>query len=135
LVFELNEILVKACAADTRQRYQTAAQMHADLALLQSGQSVTRRRTLERRFALGRKIGLAALVLMLVVAGVYFSVGTLNRRTAGAQRSSPDELAALQGTNKLEAYKKYVKDRTEMRDHNLTGISEGHKLMNKAVAL
>ena len=30
---ELNEVIVKACHADAKQRYQTAAELHADLAL------------------------------------------------------------------------------------------------------
>src|SRR6185369_14220284 len=34
---ELNEIIVCACHTDLKQRYQTASELHADLALLQSG--------------------------------------------------------------------------------------------------
>ena len=33
-VFELNEIILKACAQDAKDRYQTCEEMHADLALL-----------------------------------------------------------------------------------------------------
>ena len=33
-VFELNEIILKACAQDSKGRYQTCDEMHADLALL-----------------------------------------------------------------------------------------------------
>src|SRR5439155_6095330 len=38
-VLELNEVLLKACARDAHQRYQSAAEMRDDLALLQRGQS------------------------------------------------------------------------------------------------
>src|SRR6516225_3027009 len=37
---ELNEIIVRACHADLKQRYKTAAELHAELAMLQSGKSV-----------------------------------------------------------------------------------------------
>ncbi|HYV26934.1 MAG TPA: serine/threonine-protein kinase, partial [Candidatus Eisenbacteria bacterium] len=37
---EFNEVLIRACAPDVRHRYESAAEMHADLALLQSGKSV-----------------------------------------------------------------------------------------------
>src|SRR6185503_7382395 len=46
---ELNEVLLKACHRDPNERYQTASEMHADLALLQSGRSVVRLRGMERR--------------------------------------------------------------------------------------
>ncbi len=41
---EFNEVLLRACAPDVKQRYESAAEMHADLALLQSGKSVARMR-------------------------------------------------------------------------------------------
>jgi serine/threonine protein kinase len=46
---ELNEVFVRACAADPQARYQTAEALHADLALLHRGQSVRKQRTRERR--------------------------------------------------------------------------------------
>jgi WD40 repeat protein len=45
---ELNEIMARACAPDPAKRYQSAATMRADLALLLGGQSVIRLRNLER---------------------------------------------------------------------------------------
>jgi len=67
---EFNEVIVRACAPDTKQRYQTAAEMHADLALLQSGKSVARMRSVERRLKLVARAGAAVTVLaMLIVAG------------------------------------------------------------------
>jgi serine/threonine protein kinase len=41
---EFNEVLLRACAPQVKQRYESAAEMHADLALLQSGKSVARMR-------------------------------------------------------------------------------------------
>jgi len=60
-LLELNEVILKACESDFRQRYQTAQQMHDDLALLQRGQSVKRQRAVERRFAFAK--GFASLML------------------------------------------------------------------------
>ncbi|MBI4660817.1 MAG: protein kinase, partial [Verrucomicrobia bacterium] len=81
-LLEFNEVLVKACDADAHRRYQTAQEMHADLVLLQSGKSVVRLRTLERRLAAMTKIGIAAVVVALLTAGGLY----LARREAEASR-------------------------------------------------
>jgi len=65
-LLELNEVLVKACAFDPRKRYKTAEEMHTDLALLNSGQSIIARRRRERGLTLAFR-GLA-LVSMLSLA-------------------------------------------------------------------
>src|SRR6266516_3153414 len=56
---EMNEIILKACASDVHERYQSAEEMHADLALLQRGQSVKERRVWQQRIHALRRIGLA----------------------------------------------------------------------------
>src|SRR5437016_3620451 len=71
-LLELNEVLVKACANDVRQRYQCAEEMHADLALLQSGKSVKRLRTVEHRLAVMTKVGFVLAAIVLVATGAYF---------------------------------------------------------------
>jgi WD40 repeat protein len=68
---ELNEVLVRACAPDARQRYQSAAEMHADLALLQSGKSVARLRAVERRLRFVQRAGALATVIAALAAGLY----------------------------------------------------------------
>lgn len=65
---EFNEVLVRACAPDPRQRYQTAAEMHADLALLQSGGSVARQRRIAGQLRFVQRAG--ALVTVLAALGV-----------------------------------------------------------------
>jgi serine/threonine protein kinase len=70
---EFNEVLLKACDPDPRRRYHTAEEMRAELALLQAGQSVRRRRMTERRW---KWANLGTNVLMLLVglaAGVLLS--------------------------------------------------------------
>src|SRR5437773_1372341 len=134
-MLELNAVILKTWKKDLGERYHSATELQSDLALLQSGRSVKRLRVVERRFAIGRKAGVAALVLILLGAGVYFLVATLNRRAATEQRLSPTELAAREGTGSLEAYKKYVQGRTAMRQRNRAGLKEGLKLMTEAVEL
>src|SRR6185503_2511173 len=61
---ELHEVILRACEGRREHRYQKAEQMQADLALLQSGQSVRRVRALERRFSWARRIGWAASLMV-----------------------------------------------------------------------
>ena len=71
-LLELNAILHKACATDPRQRYQSAEELHTDLALLQRGQSVKRQRATQRRWIIARKWGLATVLLVALIAAVPF---------------------------------------------------------------
>jgi hypothetical protein len=65
---EFNEVLVRACAPDVNQRYESAAEMHADLALLQSGKSVARMRALERRLQFVARAGAVVTAIAALVA-------------------------------------------------------------------
>jgi serine/threonine protein kinase len=78
---ELNAVVVKACQFDARLRYHSAAEMQADLALLQRGQSVMRKRAVKRRLAFARRITLAAAVLTLLAAGVWLLAARFNIST------------------------------------------------------
>lgn len=78
---ELNEIIVSACHADLKQRYQTAAELHADLALLQSGKSVSRMRTTERRLKVVARAG-ALVTAVAVIAGLAFFYQQVQTREA-----------------------------------------------------
>jgi WD40 repeat protein len=68
---ELNAVFVKACAQDAQQRYQSAAELQADLALLQSGKSVRHLRTVERRLRVATRIGAGALLLAALAFGAF----------------------------------------------------------------
>jgi serine/threonine protein kinase len=67
---EFNQVIHKACRAEARERYQTAEEMHQELALLQRGQSITSRRAKQRRWAIAKKVGvvapMAAMLLLLL---------------------------------------------------------------------
>ena len=65
---ELNEIILKACMDDPRQRYQSAEQMRDELAALLEGESIRKRRAQEARRAWRRRTALAAAALLAVVA-------------------------------------------------------------------
>jgi serine/threonine protein kinase len=65
-LLELNSVILKSCHRDQRHRYQSAKEMAADLALLQRGASVRRKRAVEQRFTLAKKIASAVVVLALL---------------------------------------------------------------------
>jgi len=78
-LLEVNQVLLKACARDVRERYQTCEEMHADLSRLQRGQSVKRHHRWQRRRDLLKSWGLAAAaVALLILAGI-----TVNKLSRG----------------------------------------------------
>jgi serine/threonine protein kinase len=66
---EFHEVVLRACEGAKERRYQSAEEMQADLAVLQSGRSVRHVRALERRVRRWRRIGgAAAISVALAVA-------------------------------------------------------------------
>jgi len=82
-LMELNAVILKACAENIAERYQTAEEMQADLALLQSGKSVKWRRLVEKRLAAAKKIGAAVAVIAAFATGAWFYQ---RHQTSEAQR-------------------------------------------------
>jgi serine/threonine protein kinase len=80
---EFNEVLLKACAADPRDRYQSAQELEADLAILEMGRSVRSQRAGQRRWA---KLKLAA-VAAAVIALACFAASKFQRKPAAAAQS------------------------------------------------
>ena len=72
-LLELNEVLLKACEGDPRNRYQSAEEMHEDLLLLRSGKSLVRLRLAERRFKWARRSSVAAAVIALLGGLAYWN--------------------------------------------------------------
>ena len=70
---ELNAVFLRACAPDPRERYQSAEELHADLALLHRGQSVRRQRRMDRRWRYLTQAGLALAALLGVAIGAWWS--------------------------------------------------------------
>jgi Protein kinase domain len=71
-LLEFNAILLKACAASVKDRYRSAGEMNADLALLQSGGSVRRQRTLTRRLRFVQRAGALVTALAVVIGAGWF---------------------------------------------------------------
>jgi tetratricopeptide (TPR) repeat protein len=87
-LMELNSVLLKACAPNPKQRYQSAEEMNADLALLNSGKSVQQKQMLERRLKIATRTGIAlAAVLVLGAVPYYLAIS----QTLAAKRSAKSE--------------------------------------------
>jgi WD40 repeat protein len=88
-LFELNEIILKACEDDRTKRYTCADELAADLQVLKEGHSVQRLRVLERRFAVARKSALiGGLVLSLTGALGFYAYSTHQQRQEARQQTS-----------------------------------------------
>ena len=72
---EFHEIVLKACEGQPGRRYANAEAMQADLALLQSGQSIRRVRAVERRAEFVRRFGwaVAAVLTLAIGAALIFN--------------------------------------------------------------
>ncbi len=70
-LLELNAIILKACAADPRQRYAAAEAMREELALLQRGKSVVARHTRQRLLVAARRFATVASLVFVVAASGY----------------------------------------------------------------
>jgi serine/threonine protein kinase len=105
---ELNQVVLRACAADVQQRYKTADEMQIELAGLAKGRSVLRDRRLTRRWRLARRGGVW---LAAVAAAVSFLalLDHMVRRRGGSQPT-------VQGS----AHPSYTRGRTHL-DEFLTG--------------
>jgi WD40 repeat protein len=76
---EMNEVVIRACAHDPRDRYQTADELYDDLLLLQSGKSVKRLRVLERRWKMLARVALVlAAAILLSGTGTYLAYRAKN---------------------------------------------------------
>jgi tetratricopeptide (TPR) repeat protein len=118
-LMELNEVLLRACAENPKQRYETAEEMNADLALLHSGESVQRKHALERRLKLMTRLGVgAATVVLLGVIPYVIAIreAALARAAANkeiAQRQRADQAAHGAETARKQAQADAQKAKTE----------------------
>ncbi|HTI73150.1 MAG TPA: WD40 repeat domain-containing serine/threonine protein kinase [Candidatus Limnocylindria bacterium] len=90
---ELHEVILRACETDPLRRYQTCSELQADLALLQSGQSVRRARRLERRVKVLRRVGWLAAAAILISA----SLGLFASYRAEVERDNAQRAERLRG--------------------------------------
>ncbi len=85
---ELEAVLLRACAPDPRSRYESAAEMNEDLALLHSGKSVRQKHALERRLKLTTRVAVAAVALMVLGVFPYYWAITGERAARLASREA-----------------------------------------------
>jgi serine/threonine protein kinase len=71
-VVEINEVVLKACAADSEQRYKSCDELQTELTLLRQGKSVRLKRGKKRRLASSRRIAVALSVVALVAVNFVF---------------------------------------------------------------
>lgn len=71
-LMELNAVLLRACAPNPRERYQSAEEMNADLALLHSGKSVQQKQLLERRLKIATRVGIGLAATLVLGAFPYY---------------------------------------------------------------
>ena len=109
-LMELNAVLLKACAPSTRQRYQTAEEMNADLALLHSGESVRDKHALQRRLRLTRQVAAATLAVMLLgVVPYYLAIKEARLAKAAAQRELEQRQKAANDAKRAQAVSQLFK--------------------------
>lgn len=130
LVFELNEILLKACAPNARERYSSADAMLADLKLLDAGKSVKRRRSLQRGWAWTWK---AAAVMMVFSAAILLTKDRRARPTDGNRLSASS--FERSGTTNLEAWKALERGGKLGVHYDASGFQGSIQEYEQAVAL
>jgi len=125
-VFELNEIILKACAPDLKQRYRSCEEMQADLGLLERGKSVKQKRTRQRRWTIGKRAGF----VLGVLAAFAVLISILPHRFTRPEPSSdgPDS------TN-LEANALCDKGMYILRGDEFLQIAEAYTNFHRAIAL
>lgn len=100
---ELHEIILKASEGQRERRYANADEMQADLALLQSGQSVRHVRALQRRYARLRIAGtLGTTLLALAVAAALLANYRARLAAAGRAKEALLRQAAQQSQARAE---------------------------------
>ena len=112
---EFHEIVLKACEGAKERRYQSAEQMQADLALLQSGQSVRHVRMLEKRAARTQRFAWAA---SIVVAIAMATTLIANWRTRIAEQMRLRESTLLGEAQNAKQKESAARARAEGAEHD-----------------
>ena len=91
-LMELNAVLLKACAPRPQERYSTAEEMNADLALLHSGKSVKNKHVLERRLKVARRVAIGIATIMVLGLFPYYLVIQEAQRARIAEADAKERL-------------------------------------------
>jgi WD40 repeat protein len=98
-LFELNEIILKACAPGAKERYQNVTELNADLALLRANQSVMEKHILQRRLKLMQRAGVGLVAVMLLGAVPYYVA--IKEARAAKREANNARLAKADAEDKL----------------------------------
>jgi len=129
-LLQLNNVLVKACANDPKKRYESAAEMHRDLAALERGERPGKSRT---------KVLLAMLsILAIAIAGVWFWLAREQPRTLDLHlqttiRTDPSGALVVLGDHAQKSPATFAD--LEPRKYNLRVMSPGYEPVDSAVDL
>jgi WD40 repeat protein len=114
---EFHEIVGKACEGRPEARYASAEEMHADLSLLQSGRSVRRLRSMERRLVRMNQLGVAAVALLiLALGGSWFF-----RHQAARDRENFQRIAAAEREARRQLWNSLVAQSQAVRANPTAG--------------
>lgn len=133
-IVEFNEILLKACAKDSAQRYQTAEELRADLELLQRGKSVKQKHSWQLRLKFTKKLAAA----FALAGGLIFAASSFvwNHSTHRLASSKPAGLVfETSGTKSLGAYGAYRKGRFFWNKRTREGLTNALACFEQAIAL
>ncbi len=101
---ELHEVILKACEGQRERRYGDVESLQADLALLQSGQSVRRVRALAKRYARLRRAGFVGTTLLgIAVMAAFFASYRERLAAAGSARESALRQKAQESQTRAES--------------------------------
>jgi eukaryotic-like serine/threonine-protein kinase len=135
-LLELNEVILKACHTDVRNRYQSADDLFSDLQLLKVGKSVRRLRFLERRLAKLKKNGVVGGVVLLLMFAIYAPIAAHRRQQNNLLHQQLGTLiaegtSAMEEGNLLEALSRFVAAMN--LDHKVAADAESHRLRVESV--
>lgn len=96
-LLELNAVLLKACEPKPKDRYASAEEMNADLALLHSGRSVRDKHALERRLKITTRVAVAVVAVMVLgVVPYYWAIKEAHRATLAANKAVTEAVKSRQ---------------------------------------
>ncbi|CAN5358408.1 hypothetical protein BH09VER1_BH09VER1_29070 [soil metagenome] len=118
-VLELNEILLKACAAKLKRRYATAEEMHGDLVMLKHGQ---RKRSLMP--------WLAAAVILLLAAGGWAALSQKPKPPVAPPVSTGSVTVVTEPTGAMVVLEGQLKNSPAVFAKLEAGRHQAHIMMN-----
>jgi tetratricopeptide (TPR) repeat protein len=97
-LLEFNQIILKACAADPRERYASADEMLSELELLRQGKSVKHKRARSQCLVLVKKLGLLAsglAIIAVTMQQMHLRQGTKSPQSPATKLSQNAEAVRL----------------------------------------